>query len=279
MTWLNNNFQRSLARYARQCSLSRLRRLKEEHRYAVLVCFLLQLYQDTFDAAVQMYDKLINKVHNRAEREVDDYLKQRRRQIRTSLAHYQQVLTILLDERVQPEAVRQSIYEQIDPQALTLDYEEILGLSGSKHQHTFERVIARHSYLRQFAPALLKHVQFQVETGNKVTSSLLEGVRILHQLNQEGRYKLPGDAPTDFVPRKWLPQVIQEDGKPNKAAWECALLTVVRDQIKSGNLSVQHSKRYATLDTFFIPQSQWVGKREAFFARAGLPSDAGHDPD
>jgi hypothetical protein len=84
---------------------------------------------------------------------------------------------------------------------------------------------------------------------------------------------LPGDAPTDFVPRKWLPQVIQEDGKPNKAAWECALLTGVRDQIKSGNLSVQHSKRYATLDTFFIPESQWMGMRKAFFVRAGLPAD------
>jgi TnpA family transposase len=275
MAWLNNNFQRSLARYARQCSLSRLRRLKEERRYAVLVCFLLQLYQDTFDAVVQMYDKLINKVHNRAEREVDDYLKQRRRQIRTSLAHYRQVLIILLDEEVQPEAIRQSIYEQIDPQTLTLDYEEMVGLSGSKHQHTFERVIARHSYLRQFAPALLKHVQFQIETGNSMTASFLEGVQILHQLNQEGRYKLPDDVPTDFIPKKWLPQVIQEGGKPNKAAWECALLTVVRDQVKSGNLSVQHSKRYATLDTFFIPQSQWVGMREAFFARAGLPSDAG----
>ena len=46
MTWLNNNFQRSLARYARQCSLYQLRRLKEERRYTALLCFLRQLYQD-----------------------------------------------------------------------------------------------------------------------------------------------------------------------------------------------------------------------------------------
>lgn len=84
MTWLNNNFQRSLARYARQCSLYRRRRLKKERRYGVLVCFLQQLYQDTLDAAVEMYDKLINKVYNRADNEIDAYLKKRRRQVRVS---------------------------------------------------------------------------------------------------------------------------------------------------------------------------------------------------
>ena len=106
MTWLNNNFQRTLARYARQCSLYRLRRLKEERRYAVLVCFLHQLHQDTLDAAVDMYDKLINKVHNRADKEIDAYLKKRRRQVHVSLSHYKKILDVLLSEAVQQDAVR-----------------------------------------------------------------------------------------------------------------------------------------------------------------------------
>ena len=273
MTWLNNNFQRSLARYARQGTLSRLRRLREERRHAVLVCFLLQLHQDTFDAMVQMYDKLINKIHNRAERDVDVYLKQRRRQIRSSLGHYQKVLTVLLDKTVQSEAIRSSIYDQVDLPSLEQDYAEIQGLSNSKHQHTFDRVIARHSYLRQFAPALLDQLCFQVESGNPVANSLMEAVQVLQQMNEDKRHKLPDDAPVDFIPKKWRTQVIPDEGAPDKPAWECALLTLVRDQIKSGNLSVQHSKRYATLDTFFMPESQWAQQRESFFARAGLPSD------
>ncbi len=272
MEWLNNNFQRSLARYARQCTLFRLRRLKDERRYAVLVCFLLQLHQDTLDAMVQMYDKLINKVHNKAEKEVDEYLKKRRRQIRHSLNHYQQVLAILLDEAVESEAIRPTIYHQVNVQTLRQDYEEIQALSNSKHQHTFDRVIARHSYLRQFAPALLNQLQFQIETGGHKTDELMEAVQILQQMNQAGRHKLPDYTPTGFIPKKWQPQVMAE-GTINKPAWECALLTVVRDQVKSGNLSVQHSKRYATLDNFFMPENQWLQQREAFFARAGLPSD------
>lgn len=52
LTWLNNNYQRSLTRYARRCSADHLRDLKEERRYAVLVCFLCQVYRDTIDRMV-----------------------------------------------------------------------------------------------------------------------------------------------------------------------------------------------------------------------------------
>ena len=75
MSWLNNNFQRSLARYARQYSTYRMKRLKEERRYTVLVCFLCQLYQNTFDAAVQMHDKLMNKMYNKADKEIGSVAK------------------------------------------------------------------------------------------------------------------------------------------------------------------------------------------------------------
>ena len=274
MTWLNNNFQRSLARYARQCSLYRLRRLKKERRYAVLVCFLHQLYQDTFDAAVQMYDKLINKVYNRADKEIDAYLKKRRRQVRVSLSHYKKILDILLSEEIQQDAVRPTIYDQIDPQVLKAEQEKMEALLSSKYHDTFNRVVARHSYLRQFAPALIKHFKLQVETENDASDDLLEAVNVLNQMNAEGRYKLPDEAPVGFIPKKLRPLVIQND-KLNKPAWECALLTAIRDQIKSGNLSVQNSKRFANLDAFFIPESAWASKRDTFFARAGLPTHPG----
>jgi hypothetical protein len=135
-------------------------------------------------------------------------------------------------------------------------------------------VVARHSYIRQFAPALIKHLKLEAETENEASNHLLEAVNVLNQMNTEGRYKLPDEAPINFIPKKLRPLVIEDD-KLNKPAWECALLTVVRDQIKSGNFSVQNSKRFANLDAFFIPESEWSSQREAFFARAGLPAHPG----
>lgn len=60
----------------------------------------------------------------------------------------------------------------------------------------------------------------------------------------------------------------------DKRAWECALLTAVRDAIKSGNVSVEGSKRFGSLSDFFIDDKQWATRRTGFFERAGLPLDA-----
>ncbi len=80
-----------------------------------------------------------------------------------------------------------------------------------------DRVIARHSYLRQFAPALLNQLQFQIETGGHKTDELIEAVQVLQQMNQAGRHKLPDHTPTGFIPKKWQPQVMAE-GNINKPA-------------------------------------------------------------
>lgn len=270
MSWLNNNFQRSLARYARQCSIYRMKRLKAERRYTVLICFLCQLYQDTFDAAVQMHDKLMNKMYNKADKEIDDYMKVRRKHIRSSLSHYKEILGVLLDDDIEQEQIRETIFTVIDEEDLKAEMDSMEDMLGNQYSNSFKRVIARHSYMRQFAPALIRHITFQTDTQDKTSDDLIEAVDLLNYMNEKGKHKLPEKVPTGFIPKKLHPFIFQ-DGKILKPAWECALLTVLRDQIKSGNISVPNSKRFASLDTFFIPETEWASRRSTFFMRADLP--------
>ena len=85
LSWLNNNYQRSLARYVRHRSAGRLKRLKSERRYAVLVCFLHQLYGDIIDFLIEMHDKLMTGVYTRAENNIAKEMNRRRRAITRSL--------------------------------------------------------------------------------------------------------------------------------------------------------------------------------------------------
>ena len=54
LSWLNNNYQRSLASYVRKCDAHRLREVESFHRYGALVCFLRQNHQDTIDFIIDM---------------------------------------------------------------------------------------------------------------------------------------------------------------------------------------------------------------------------------
>jgi hypothetical protein len=118
--------------------------------------------------------------------------------------------------------------------------------------------------LRKFSPALLNALELTQDIEGE-QSACLCALQMLRELNATGRRKLPEDAPTEFLPQRLKPIVINH-GEIDRRAWECALLLKLRDELKAGNLSVRYSKRFARLEEFFIDDLRWQGIREAFFA-------------
>ncbi len=271
LSWLHNNYQRTLTRYVRGCSAHRLRELEHSHRYTAVACFLRQTYQDTVDQLIDMYDKLINRVHNRAQNDVDEFMRQKRRLIQDSLSMLQELTQIILDEEVGDTELREMLFSKIPQETLASQAAKIQIAVSGKKQYRFSGILRRFQYLRKFSPTLLKCLEFEEETVKG--SSILEAVELLKEANAQNKRILPAEVPTDFVPAELLP-FIEQNGTINKRAWECVLLTRLRDEIKSGNVSIAHSKRFGRFDNFLIPHNQWDDTREYFFQRAGLPSQA-----
>lgn len=268
LSWLNNNFQRSLTHYAEHQTTSKLRRLNPDHRYAILVCFLTQVHQDTVDQMVDMYDKLINRIYNHAQIDLDNNHKAQQKRIRESLSTFKDVAELILDESVDDAFLRKELFQRIGKDKLTNQVEEVNVWLTGKYSHVFNIVKQRFSYIRQFSPAFIKHINL-IPEGNE-NSTLLRSVDILREMNDQNKRKLPEDIPLDFINKKIRP-FVEVNGNVNKAAWECALLTAIRDEIKAGNLSVKQSKRFGRFDDFFISDKKWNELRETFFLRADLP--------
>ncbi len=146
-----------------------------------------------------------------------------------------------------------------------------------KRSDLFHGIVRRHGMLRKFSPALLDALELTQDTEGE-QSACLRALQMLKELNATGRRKLPEDAPTDFLPQRLKPIVINH-GEIDRRAWECALLLKLRDELKAGNLSVRYSKRFARLEEFFIDDRRWQSMREDFFRRSGLPSDTKQVPE
>jgi hypothetical protein len=154
LTWLNNNYQRMLARYAHRCSADRLRDLQAEHRYAVLICFLWQVYRDTIDYLVDMHDKLMTGVYARAQENIDEELRKRRQLIHSALATFQTLGNTVLDSCIDDRDLRRTLFTQVDPERLAKQMTSVERLLTGKHSHVLNLVVDRFTYLRQFSPAL-----------------------------------------------------------------------------------------------------------------------------
>jgi hypothetical protein len=97
LNWLNNNYKRHLSSYAINSDAQRLRRLTPMHRYASLICFLQDVYQDVIDHIFDMYAKAITGVYSKAETTVNNYNNAKRSVIRSCLTHYKKLCHELLD--------------------------------------------------------------------------------------------------------------------------------------------------------------------------------------
>lgn len=199
LAWLNNNYQRALTRYVSRCSANRLRDLQAAHRYAALSCFLWQTYRDTLDYTIDMHDKLMTSIYTQAEKEIDEYTRQQRRSLRQSLTTFQRLGQVILDDTVEDKDLRTALFHQVTHADLTAQLETISAWLTGKYSHVFHLVVKRFAYLRQFAPELLKHLQFRSTT--EESTSLLEAIDLLRQLNEENKRKLPEDAPLAFLPK------------------------------------------------------------------------------
>jgi TnpA family transposase/predicted transcriptional regulator len=272
LSWLNANYQRALFHSVRRSTADRLREVARARRLAALVCFLRQSYRDAVDSAVDMFDKLLTRTQARADHELSDQMRRQRQTIKAALTTLRSLGTIILDETVGDAALRSRLFDAVPRETLVA---QVAGMgdwvTGTKSD-VFHGLVRRFGHLRQFTPVLLRALEFFPDSGDGDVPSL-EALRVLKAMNDDARRKLPEDAPTDFLPKRLLP-LVMTDGEPDRKAWECALLLKLQDDLRAGNLSVRHGKRYGRFEDYFLPEGQWQPLRESFFRRSGLPAEA-----
>jgi TnpA family transposase len=272
LSWLNANYQRALFHFVRKCSADRLREVARPRRLASLVCFLRQSYRDAVDQAVDMFDKFLTRTRTRAEHELSDQMRGQRQTIKAALAALRALGVIILDDSVGHAVLRSRLFAAVPRDALEAQVAGLDEWVTGKKSDAFHGLVRRFSHLRQFSPVLLRALEFIPDAGDDEIPCL-EAVRVLKEMNADLKRKLPEDAPTDFIPKRLWP-LVMTDGKPDRKAWECALLLKLQDDLRSGNLSVKHGRRFGRFEDYFLPKERWEPLRDSFFQRSGLPADA-----
>jgi TnpA family transposase len=274
LAWLNNNYKRYLSNYVIHCDAYKLKELAPQHRYAALVCFLQESYQNTTDHVFDMYQKGVNAMYTQADTTIDTYNRSKQKATRACLTSHKKLCGELLDVAAGSTDIS-TLLKKYPAETLQTRIDELEGLLTGRYSHSLNIVAERFSHMRQLARPLLEKLALELApTGN---DSLLGAFQVVRELVQGTRRTVPEDAKLDFLP-KTVAAVVKEGGKIDRRRYEAAVLTVLRDSIKCGNVVIKGGKRFGKLDDFFMPTKQWEGLREAFFQKAKLPLNAADVP-
>lgn len=254
-TGIHYNRLRQLSRLGARYEPYAFRKFEDLKRYAILVIFLLDLSQDLIDQAIEIHDKQINNLLSNGRKSQDEMQKHNGKVLNEKIIHYASLVKALIKaktEGIDPFQVIESFVmpwnkliesgEEADQLARPVDYDYLDLLTG------------RFNYLRKYTPTLLKCLQFK---SNKATESLVTALNVLREMNENKKRTVPESAPLKFIPKRWEKHVIQADGSINRQYYELAVLTELRNCIRSGDVSVKGSRQFKDFDDYLFSKAEW----------------------
>jgi hypothetical protein len=135
--------------------------------------------------------------------------------------------------------------EEAEELALPADFDYLEHLEGQYRR------------LRGYAPALLETFEFSAAPP---ADPLLEAVGVLREMSATGKRKVPDDAPTSFVKPRWERHVF-DGGGIDRRYYEMSAITELKNGLKSGDVWVPGSRKYADFEDYLLPRSSWERMR------------------
>ncbi|MGH9223775.1 MAG: DUF4158 domain-containing protein, partial [Acidimicrobiales bacterium] len=262
---------RQLATVARRSTPRALRLMAPERRHPILLAAVGSAHTEILDEVVRLFDTLMAATDDRAR----DALAERRLEAAQAdgdrLALLDDILDFVLDpgldDAAAGAAVRGLGAERLAAAARGAD-------ERPPRDGGYLQVLeARFSYVRSFAPQVLRSLRLNARVS---PSQVLDAVVPLQSLNAEGRRHVPDDAPVEFNPerRRAYLDAARAGGDENRYRhyWELCTLSALHAGLRSGEIWVEGSRRYANPATYLIAPEDWPAQRAEVLELPGMPA-------
>jgi len=231
------------------------RRFNEEKRYAILVVYLLDLSQNLIDQAIEIHDRQISRQISKSKKAMDELQKKDNIVMIEKVTDYVELGEVLLTAKDDNLDFFSEIENRISWNKLKNSVDEAKEILKSSGDYVYLKLLAkRFSYLRRYTPTLLTSINFK---SNQAARPLLHAVEILKDLNTSGKRTIPSDAPMDFIQKKWLKYMFDENGNIDRHLYEIAVITELKNSIRSGDISISGSKKHKDFNEYLFSKSEW----------------------
>ena len=258
LSGLNPNRIKLLASLGKKSSNHALKKTNELRRYPILGAFVYQIFEEVTDETMDLYIHCLGDLEARAKRDLKEFYLRETKSTNEKVRLLKQLGQVILDEAVPHEQVRAEIFQKITPEALQAALEDCQRLMRPTDDNHFDFLSNRYNYLRRFVPAFFAVFTF---SSNLESDSLIKAISLLRELDRQNKRKIPDDAPQEFISPKWMNYVFDKQGNLVRRYYEMCLLWELRRALRSGDVWLENSRRYANPESYLIPQEKWPSLR------------------
>jgi len=262
---------RQLATVARRSTPRALRLMDPERRHPILLAALAAAHTEIVDETVRVFDMMLSATDTSAR---DVVAKRQLDALQANLERLElldDILDVVLDDDLDDTEVGGAV-RALGPKRLANAVRSAAERPPRDGGH-LELMEARFSHVRSFAPQILGALTFAASVA---PSEILTAAQLLQTMNAEGRRHVPDDAPTGFIAARWRPYLdtARQDAneKRFKHYWELCVLLGLQGALRSGEIWVKGSRRYANPASYLIPPDVWERDRAELLKLTGKPA-------
>lgn len=251
---IHPNRLRQLSKVGARYEPHSFRRFEDPKKYAILVAYLIELIQDLTDQAFEIHDRQILQLLTKGRKAQEEIQKQNGKLINEKVVMFADLGAALIKARsegIDPFSVLDAVMPW---DKLVASVEEAKRLARPVDYDYLDLLEKKFYVLRKYTPTLLKSLEFR---STKSAEPLMKAVDIIRDMNETGRRKVPEGAPLNFVSNRWQKHVYDDDGTINRHYYEMAVLTELRNYVRSGDVSIVGSRQHKDFDEYLVSRENW----------------------
>ncbi len=255
---IHQNRLLKLAREGGQMTAQHLRDLEPARRYATLVAVILDTRATLIDEIIDLHDRFMGSLFSKAKRHHADRFQQSGKAINDKVRLYSRIGRALLDSKEAGSDPFAAIEAIIPWEVFSESIAEAEKLARPEDFDYLALVSDGFNQLRRYTPTLLDALPMKAAPAAR---ELLAGVDVLKGMNERQARKVPDDAPTSFVRKRWEGLVCTPEGL-DRRYYELCVLSELKNSLRSGDIWVEGSRQFKDFEDYLLPPPRFAAQRD-----------------
>lgn len=246
-----------IAREGAQMTAQHLRDLEPTRRYATLVAVILDTRATLIDEIIDLHDRFMASLFSKAKRKHSDRFQQSGKTINDKVRLYWRIGRALVDAKESGNDPFAAIEAIIPWDVFTESVTEAQTLAQPENFDFLSLIGDGFSQMRRYTPIFLDALKMKAAP---TARDLLAAIDVLKEMNVQHSRKVPDDAPTSFVRKRWETLVNTPEGV-DRRFYELCVLSELKNSLRSGDIWVQGSRQFKDFDEYLLPAPKFAVQR------------------
>jgi TnpA family transposase len=248
-----------IAREGGQMTPADLAKFETQRRYATLVALVVEGMATVTDEIIDLHDRILGRLFNAAKNRHQQQFQASGKAINDKVRLYGRIGQALVEAKQSGGDPFLAIESVMSWDAFAASVTEAQKLAQPEDFDFLRRIGESYATLRRYAPEFLDVLKLHAA---QAARGVLDAIDVLRCMNADNARKVPADAPTEFIKKRWAKLVFTEEGI-DRRHYELCAMSELKDALRSGDVWVQGSRQFKDFDEYLVPAEKFATMRLA----------------